>query len=97
MKKLFMVLMLLLSGCATSGQPFDMSLTDRIKIGQTTQEEVIALLGQPISTSKTSDGRTFLSYSYSQAAWGSADVQIFSVVIGADGRVEKTYSNSTSR
>ena len=56
MKKLIMVLMLLVSGCATTGHQFDMSATDRIKIGQTTQAEVIAILGPPIGISKTGDG-----------------------------------------
>lgn len=97
MKKLIYVLMLLVAGCASAGRPFDNSLTDRVKIGQTTQAEVIALLGPPVSTSKTGDGHIFMNYSYSHGAWGSADLQIFSVVIGPDGRVENTYSNSTGR
>ena len=94
--KLVMVLMLLLSGCATYGREFDMAAVDKIVIGQTTKAEVIALFGSPIGISKTSDGHTFLAYSYSHATMGGAEVQTLSIAIDRDGKVENTFTNSTN-
>ncbi len=47
----------LLSACATtSGQQFDSSAIDSIKIGQTTTSQTLAALGEPYSRNVSADG-----------------------------------------
>lgn len=93
-KVILLAAILLISACATVGNQFDMSKIDQIKIGQTTQQEVVTLLGQPLSISRSGDGHTFLGYSYVHTEPGSTESQLFSVSIGPDGKVENTFSHS---
>ena len=93
MKKSIMIVALFISACATTGRQFDMSLADKIQIGNSTKRDVIAIMGKPLSESKTSDGRSFMAYYSGHASIGGATSQILSISIGPDGIVENTFSN----
>ena len=54
-------------GCATVGKQIDMNQLARFKEGVTTEKEVIAALGNPDFKSLTSDGKTMMTYMYTEA------------------------------
>jgi outer membrane protein assembly factor BamE (lipoprotein component of BamABCDE complex) len=57
--------LLLLANCtSTSGRQIDQAELDTFKVGQTTQSDVLAKLGQPTSSVAESDGTTQVTYSY---------------------------------
>ncbi len=63
MKTVLMLSLLFLVGCATvnmnRGNEFDETKTNRLIKGQTTKEEVLKLLGEPMSKSFTADNETW--------------------------------------
>lgn len=64
-----------MSGClaATSGNPkVTSNEVSAFKVGETTEDEVIAKLGKPQSRSSDSSGSTVLYYHYSKASGGLA-------------------------
>lgn len=63
------LLLLLLAGmflgCShTAGSKYDTTAVDRIGVGQTTESQVIAMLGGPLSQEKLSNGTTVYRYAY---------------------------------
>jgi outer membrane protein assembly factor BamE (lipoprotein component of BamABCDE complex) len=56
----------LLAGCASAGTKIDQSATAKIQKGMTTKEQVIALLGAPMSDALVGDGREMMMWSYAQ-------------------------------
>ena len=53
-------------GCAStrSGTDFNSANVSKLKVGETTEQEVIQLIGQPHSRMRSSDGTVTLSYLY---------------------------------
>ena len=53
-------------GCAStrSGTDFNSANVSKLKVGETTEQEVIQLIGQPHSRTRSSDGTVTLSYLY---------------------------------
>lgn len=66
-KKLAPVLVaLLLTACASQGQKIDGDVISKVKKGQTTEQEIVTLLGNPTSTGVSSDGSKQLTYTYTK-------------------------------
>jgi hypothetical protein len=65
-KKLLLILLVgILLGCTTTaGRKFDTTAVDRIDLGQTTEGEVITMLGMPESNQKLSNGSYVFVYNY---------------------------------
>jgi hypothetical protein len=88
---LIIILLGVFCGCSTYntiGRPFDTTAIDRIKIGQTTESEVIAMLGAPRSEAKLDNGIVIYSYSYgdisgfmADSAVNSLQIQLFNGVV----------------
>ena len=103
---LTIVVLVSASGCASTaqGRKFDDSYVAQIKKGSTTKAQIREKLGEPVSTSKTSDMETW-TYSYSDAygrgyvqaaTFGlvkqKSDDQMLIVVFKGDVVVEYTYT-----
>jgi hypothetical protein len=65
-KNLLLVLLAgLFLGCShTAGRQYDTTAVDRIGVGQTTESQVIAMLGGPLSQERLSNGTTLYRYGY---------------------------------
>ena len=65
-KNLLLVLLAgLFLGCShTAGRQYDTTAVDRIGVGQTTESQVIAMLGGPLSQERLSNGTTVYTYAY---------------------------------
>ncbi|MCK8045130.1 outer membrane protein assembly factor BamE [Shewanella sp. 1CM18E] len=112
-KKIALVcLALLITGCATHGNKIDESAVSKLKKGQTTEEQVITMLGKPTSSGFSSDGSKMLTFSYANASanpisfipyvgmfFSSTDVesQVLYVTLNKSGKVsDYSYSSSES-
>lgn len=73
----------LLTGCATVGRKVDQASVDRIKKGQTTQQEVIGLIGSPDQITRNADGDVIYSYIYVRATTkGESFIPIAGAFVG---------------
>ena len=99
MKNSFLLVCLLtiLAGCATTGHPFNMNATEQIKVGASTKEDVVALLGDPSSVSTKGDGHVVMNYNYVHVETGSRKSQSFTVTIAPDGKVVSTYKHTANQ
>lgn len=80
MKYLILVITIILSGCATYGKKIDVQAVQKIEQGTTTEQEVYALLGKPVSSSITPDGKKFLMYMHIKS---QAKASSFIPIVGA--------------
>lgn len=98
----------LLSGCASTGRKIDQSAADKIEKGKTTKQEVIGLIGSPDRIMRRGNGETTFTYSYARATAkpatfipifgplvGGANVQsqMFMVTFNSDGVVKDFISS----
>ena len=70
MKKIGIILVVaLLTACASYGTKINSDYVSKIKKGETTEKEIVANLGNPMSVGLGPDGQKFLMYmhTYSQA------------------------------
>jgi hypothetical protein len=93
---LLIYLLAILAGCATAGRQFDMNAADKIKIGLSTSDDVVALLGQPTSAYKNGNGIVIMNYDFVRTAFGSHEPQSFTVAVAPDGKVRETYKHPTN-
>lgn len=118
MKKTILLLVLGLSalaliGCASTrmGADFNSANVNKLKVGKTTEQEVIQLIGQPINRTRSADGTVTLQYMYSPGQTIHAFTAITNpgfiqeagkgqkmlmVIIGSDGKV-KDFTESGSQ
>src|ERR1035441_2200798 len=56
----------LMCGCASTrmGTDFNSANVSKLKVGETTEQQVIQLIGQPHTRTRSSDGTVTLSYLY---------------------------------
>ncbi len=110
MKKLTIILLgFLLSGCATIGRPINNDQLMKIKQGETTEQEIIAIFGTPLSKTLTGEGKIIMNYTYTEArikatnfipivglVSGGPDIyqQMLSILIDENGIVEKYTSTN---
>lgn len=109
--KTFVILLtaVLLIGCASTGRKIDMTKIDQIKKGETSQAEVLQLLGTPQQTTRNSKGETTFTYIYTYASTkaetfipivgafaGGANVQtqMTTISFGPDGKVSEYTTSS---
>jgi hypothetical protein len=84
---LIMIFVGMFCGCAinnTVGQKFDTTAINRIELGKTTQNEVISMLGAPVSEQRLSNGIVIYSYAYgdreslgAESSVNSLQIQLF--------------------
>lgn len=100
---------LVTAGCMTSetGNPkiVDPSITSQLKKGVTTEQQAIALLGQPSASSDLADGGQVISYSYAKTksnyyvyyASGSTHIKTLSLTFDKSGILRgKSWSENNS-
>lgn len=91
-------------GCMStrSGTDFNSTNVSQLKTGETTEAEVIQLIGQPLSRTRSSDGTVMLVYSYDPgqtitpfsgldphfAQNAGAQRKTLEVILDANGRVK---------
>ena len=88
---LLIILVGMLWGCAvnnTVGQKFDTTAVNRIELGKTTENEVIAMLGAPSSQKKLDNGMVVYYYAYGDrkdlgavSAVDSLQIQLYKGVV----------------
>lgn len=102
------VIFCFLTGCASQGRVIDLQQVKQIQEGVSTEADVQRLLGAPYAKSLSSDGKIIMQYIHTVSKTkGSTFVPVvglfkggvnirqetLSVLIGADGKVEKyTYN-----
>lgn len=85
-----------LTGCFTVGQEFAGSQVPKIKIGQTTKQEITDLFGSPWRTGME-DGRTTWTYGiYKYSLFGADDTQDLLIRFDPNG-VVRSYTFSSTR
>jgi outer membrane protein assembly factor BamE (lipoprotein component of BamABCDE complex) len=104
---------LALIGCASTrmGTDFNSANVNKLKVGKTTEQEVIQLIGQPINRTRSADGTVTLQYMYYPGQTIHAFTAItnpgylqeagkgqkgLTVIIGSDGKV-KDFTESGSQ
>ena len=114
MKNLIFLIMLILlsSGCATSGHKLDFVKLQQIEEGVTTKQEIISLLGDPTFITFNPEGNELITYHYVQSKEKARNFvpvinalskstnmkqQIVQVLLNENDIVDKyIYSNSES-
>ena len=98
-----------LAGCATVGREISTAQIETLKKGETTTTQAVASLGQPTGVTKTSDGKTILSYTFAHAQArpasfipivgifaGGTDVRSTAVMLTFKEDVLADYTTSTT-
>ncbi|MBO1520635.1 outer membrane protein assembly factor BamE domain-containing protein [Oceanisphaera pacifica] len=74
-----LILCFLFVGCASYGAKIDANAVQQIEKGKTTENQVYALLGNPMSVGIAPDGQKFLMYMYTKS---QAKASTFIPVVG---------------
>jgi outer membrane protein assembly factor BamE (lipoprotein component of BamABCDE complex) len=82
-------------GCFSSGVKINRDIIDIIKVDNTTQLEVLKLLGEPSAVSESSDSTTIFVYTYLMGTVGFAESQVLSITFKNNIVKNKTFSTST--
>ena len=77
-----MFLIMILAGCASSGQPLSRKAATQVQQGITTQEDLYRLFGPSMHTARDEHGRTILSWGYSRLG----ATEGFAVVMSDEGK-----------
>lgn len=77
---LILALALVIAGCASYGTKIDSDAVSKIVKGKTTEQQVVTLLGSPMSVSVTQDGVKMLMYVHSHS---QAKASTFIPIVGA--------------
>jgi len=79
----------LIVGCASTkmGNDFNSENVSKLKVGVTTEQEVVQLIGQPSQRTRSSDGSVHLMYMYSPGQ----TVHAFTPIRGLKSNGTKTY------
>jgi outer membrane protein assembly factor BamE (lipoprotein component of BamABCDE complex) len=102
---LVVVCVTLFIGCASTrmGTDFNSENVSNLKVGKTTEQEVIQLIGQPIQRTRSADGTVTLEYMYDPGQTIHAFTPItnpnylqdagkgqkmLTVILGSDGKVK---------
>ncbi|WP_419307278.1 outer membrane protein assembly factor BamE domain-containing protein [Chromohalobacter israelensis] len=80
-KKILSILVCLsVVGCASYGKKIDANTIKQIEKGKTTEAQIVAMLGSPMSVGVTPDGEKILMYMYTKS---QAKASTFIPVVGA--------------
>lgn len=69
---LLIVLITMILGCASVGREYNTSAINNIEIGKTTQNDVLSMLGKPISIEKYNNGINVFNYEYAKSYFWTA-------------------------
>ncbi|MCK4874817.1 MAG: outer membrane protein assembly factor BamE [Sulfurimonas sp.] len=87
--------LLTFGGCARIGQDFNEQRVQQIKIGETTQSDIVTMFGQPWRKG-IEDGVTMWTYGrYTYRVIGETDTKDLIVKFDDDGKVESYTFNET--
>jgi outer membrane protein assembly factor BamE (lipoprotein component of BamABCDE complex) len=90
------------AGCMSVGRKLDQSKLEQIKKGETTRQEVVALIGSPDQVLTDASGKTIFTYTFvrskvkgetyipiygSFAGGANVQTQMYQVTFGPDGKV----------
>jgi hypothetical protein len=68
------ILMSMILGCASTGREYNTSAINYVEIGKTTENEVVSMLGEPISRNRVNNGINILGYEYGTSYfWGTSN------------------------
>jgi hypothetical protein len=71
---LFITLMSIILGCASTGREYNTSAIHYIEVGKTTENDVVSMLGEPISRNMLSNGINIYKYEYGISyLWGTSN------------------------
>lgn len=103
-------LLLVLTGCATTGKEIPATSVEQMQKGKTTKEEVLKMFGQPDNTYFDKEGKLIYSYFSSKmrsSAWNFIPIvnlvhsetqmktQMLTILFAKDGTVEEySFTNS---
>jgi len=106
------LIVLVLTGCASVGKKIEQNKVQQIKEGVTTEQEVIELLGKPFMKTLSSDGKVIMIYQYTKVKnrienfipvvgllSGGMDMrqQMLTILIDKNGNVEQyTFNDAES-
>lgn len=84
-------LVVLLAGCASSGNKIDQNQISQIHAGETTLDQMTAIFGQPVGQGYNSDGNLSVNWMYVYAGpFGTGmEQQVLSALFDSDGKVIK--------
>ena len=86
----------LLAGCVAVGTPINKEQFTSFKVGVTTQQDVIAILGKATVTSQSSDGVLMLVYSYYEGGFGKTRIEQATIFFGATGKMTEFKTSETN-
>lgn len=99
---------IIMCGCVStkSGTDFNSANISKLKVGETTEQEVIELIGQPANRTRNSDGTVILHYMYYPggtitgipmvAFKNQGENKTLMVILDSNGKV-KSFTESGSR
>jgi hypothetical protein len=80
--------LVLLSGCASSGTNYDPAKADALTPGVSTQAEATKALGKPNNETFLADSTTMLTWLHSTGtAWGTGKSRYLSILFDREGRM----------
>ncbi|MDK9738872.1 outer membrane protein assembly factor BamE [Vibrio sp. D404a] len=107
-----LLLTVMLTACASQGTKMDNETISKVEKGQTTEQQLITMLGEPTSTGFSSDGSKQLTYTYSSASSNPAsfipfvgflfsgvdsETQVLYITLDKKGKVsDYTYSEQST-
>ncbi len=78
-----LLLSIALAGCYSVGKPIDTAKANHFIKGKTTEREVLAALGKPITVTNNSEGERMLAYSYANTdVKASTYIPVFGLFTG---------------
>ncbi len=102
---------ILCAGCSSTrmGTDFNSANVSQLKVGKTTEQEVLQLIGQPVQRMHSADGTTILHYMYSPGTIvtpfsgldptftrrASAGGKSLQVILDANGKVKDFTENNS--
>ena len=89
------ILLLALSGCATIGKPFHFKGPGEIKIGKTTQKEIMARYGDPYRVGYDGGSVQWTYCLYKYRVFGESETKDLIVTFKRNGRVSNYVYNSS--
>lgn len=87
---------LAIGACATQGRDFDINAIDSFVPGETTNQEVIAKIGNPTTTQKFQNGDFVLGWSYTKTTHFGSKGKMAQIQFSPNGKMKKMLSKFES-
>lgn len=98
-KILVLVAACVLAACTTQyGKPVTQTQLDRIKQGVTTKDDLLSSFGNPLATTRNSDGTQVMSWGYAKVGFAGSSYanQALSVILDSSGKVVSFTTTETA-